>query len=300
MIVGPWSHTAGVKPGLDWDIQFPAAGTIDILDFHLRWYDYWLKDLRTNVDQEPPLKLFVMGANRWRTADEWPLPGTKFNTYYLSGSGKANSLLGDGKLQLTAPADGSSPDRYDYDPQRPVPTLGGMISTHNHLQGPRDRRPVEHRDDVLVYSTPPLTTDIEVTGPIELKLFASSSAVDTDFAATLTEVYPDGRSILICEGIRGARFRESLENPSLIKPGQIYEYSISLWETSNLFKAGNRIRVEVTSSNFPRFARNQNIGKPFGTSAETVVAHQTIYHDAAHPSRLVLPVIPAVPAASSN
>ena len=292
IIAGPWAHTAGVKPGADWDVDFSSAATIDLLGLHLRWYDFWLKGLANGIDQDAPIKIFVMGANRWRSEQEWPLARTQFTNYYLSGGGKANSTYGDGALLTHDAASQSAPDRYDYDPKNPVPTLGGAISTHAPLQGPRDRRPVERRDDVLVYTSEPLAKDVEVTGPVELKLYAASSAVDTDFSATLTDVYPDGRSILICEGIRGARFRESLENPTLIAPGKIYEYTISLWETSNLFKAGHRIRVEVSSSNFPRYARNQNTDKPFGTSTDVNVAHQTIYHDAAHASRLILPVIP--------
>ena len=157
--------------------------------------------------------------------------------------------------------------------------------------GPLDRSSVQRQDDVLVYTTEPLTEDTEVTGPVELKLFAASSAVDTDFTATLTDVHPDGKAVHICEGIRGVTFRESLENPTPIEPGKVYEYSISLWETSMLFRAGHRIRLEVSSSNFPRFARNQNTGLPFGTSDKVIKAEQTIYHDAERPSRLILPVI---------
>jgi putative CocE/NonD family hydrolase len=184
------------------------------------------------------------------------------------------------------------PDRFVYDPENPVYTLGGQISTHADIWGPRDRRVRQERDDVLVYTTEPLEKDLEVTGPVELTLFAASSAVDTDFTATLTDVNPDGRAIHICEGIRGVAFRDSLEHPTPIEPGKVYPLSISLWETSMVFKAGHRIRLEVSSSNFPRYARNQNTGLPLGTSAEMRKAQQRIYHDADHPSRLILPVIP--------
>ena len=158
--------------------------------------------------------------------------------------------------------------------------------------GPRDRRFVERRDDVLVYSTGSLEEDMEVTGPVELILYASSSALDTDFTATLVDVHPSGLSIHICEGIVRARFRESYENPTLIEPGRAYELRISLWETSNVFKADHRIRVEVSSSNFPRFDRNLNTGNQAATDTETQIARQTILHNAQHPSRLVLPIIP--------
>ncbi len=181
---------------------------------------------------------------------------------------------------------------YVYEPEHPVPTLGGRISTNPKLQGPRDRQALQERQDILVYTSEPLEEDLEVTGPVELKLYAASSAVDTDFTAALTDVYPDGRAILICEGIRRASFRESLEHPTPIEPGKIYEYAISLWATSNVFKAGHRIRVEVSSSDFPRYARNLNTGNRSGMSAEMLKARQTIHHSKQYPSRLVLPVIP--------
>ena len=171
-------------------------------------------------------------------------------------------------------------------------SLGGQISTHAHLRGPRDRRPVQRRDDVLVYTSDPLDQDMEVTGPVALKLFAASTAVDADFTATLNDVYPDGRSVHICEGIRRASLRKSLEHPTPISPGKVYEYTVDLWETSNVFKAGHRIRLEISSSNFPRYARNQNTGHPFAMDAEVKSATQTIFHDGERPSRLVLPVIP--------
>jgi putative CocE/NonD family hydrolase len=260
----------------------------------LRWYDYWLKDIPNGIDKEPAVQVYVMGADRWRTGNEWPFPGTKFTSYYLSSNGKANSSKGDGVLTATdgAPLLGGV-DRFTYDPENPVTTLGGQISTNPEVAGPKDRSKTQERNDILVYTTDSFAQDVEVTGPVEVKLFASSSAVDTDFTATLSDVYPDGKALHICEGIRGVRFRESLEKPTPIEPGKVYEYTISLWETSQLFKAGHRIRLEISSSNFPRFARNQNTGLPFGTSSEIKKAEQTIYHDAKHPSRLILPLMPA-------
>ena len=215
-----------------------------------------------------------------------------FHSVLSAKPGRANSAQGDGRLGTTPPGRESSTDQFVYDPENPVPTLGGQISTHNEVRGPKDRRTVQNRDDVLVYTTPPLEKDLEVTGPVELRLYVSSSAIDTDFTATLTDVHTDGRAIHVCEGIRGATFRESLENPTPIEPGRVYSLPISLWETSMVFKAGHRIRLEVSSSNFPRYARNQNTGLPLGTSAEIRKARQTIYHDEEHPSQLVLPVIP--------
>jgi hypothetical protein len=291
LVVGPWTHRgigSGERIG---DVDFGPAAGIDLLGLHLRWYDRRLRGFENGIDDEPPLRIFVMGANVWRDEWEWPLARTRFTPYYLHSGGHANSLFGDGALSTTAPAAGEPADRYDYDPASPVPTLGGQSMVES--PGPLDRRPVERRDDVLVYTTEVLEQDVEVTGPIEMILYAASSAVDTDFAATLVDVHPNGLATNVCEGIQRARFRESLERPSLIEPGRSYEYRVVLWETSTLFRAGHRIRLEVTSSNFPRFDRNLNSGEALATGTHPVVAHQTILHAAEHPSRLVLPIIPA-------
>ncbi|MDQ1328007.1 MAG: uncharacterized protein QG641_1292 [Candidatus Poribacteria bacterium] len=291
ILIGPWTHAINSK-GEGWSADFGSDMLIDMLDLHINWYDYWLKDIKNGIDQEPPIKIFVMGANKWRFENEWPLARTRFTRYYLHSDGKANSLNGDGTLSISPSQSDESPSLYIYDPENPVLTLGGQISTHPELQGPRDRRSIQERDDVLVYTSATLEKDLEVTGPVEVKLYAASSAMDTDFTATLTDVYPDGKVVHICEGIRGASFRESLENPTLIEPEKVYEYTISLWETSNVFKAGHQIRLEISSSNFPRYARNQNTGNPLGMSAEIKKAKQTIYNDSQYPSHLILPVIP--------
>jgi putative CocE/NonD family hydrolase len=267
-----------------------AAGASN--EMHLRWYDYWLKGVENGIDREPPIRIYVMGTGRWRDEQEWPLARTQFTKYYLHSGGQANSARGDGRLTTTAPAGEEPPDRFVYDPRSPVPTLGGQMSTHVNLWGPQDRQSVQQRADVLVYTTEPLVDDIEVTGPIELVLHAASTAVDTDFTATLTDVHPDGRAIHIAEGILGVTFGESLEKPTPIEPGTVYPFRISLWETSMVFRKGHRLRLEVSSSNFPRYARNQNTGLPLGTSAELKTATQTIQHNPQHPSHLVLPVIP--------
>lgn len=277
--VGPGAHGANPLPLVE----------------YIRWYDFWLKDVPTGIDHEAPLRIYVPGDNRWRDEYEWPLARTQFTKFFLQSDGRANSLKGDGRLDSESNRGGADTDRFRYDPAKPVYTLGGSISTNPEVQGPLDRQSVQTRDDVLVYTSPPLPEDTEVTGPVDLALYASSSAVDTDFAATLTDVDPDGRAIHICEGIRGATFRDSLENPTPIEPGKIYQYTISLWETSHVFAKGHRLRLEVTSSNFPRYARNQNTGFPLGTSDAMQVAEQQIFHDAAHPSHLILPVIPREP-----
>jgi len=299
IIVGPWTHGG-------------SFGYPGFLDLKLRWYDYWLKDVQNGIDRDGPIRIYVMGAEQWRDEQEWPLARARFTSFFLASGGRANSLRGDGRLrpqgdksnfcssgrpkgQEKAAEVGLIPvaaDRFTYDPENPVYTLGGQISTHDDIRGPKDRRVRQERDDVLVYTSEPLEKDLEVTGPVELRLFAATSAVDTDFAATLTDVHADGRAIHVCEGLRGVTFRESLERPTPVEPGRVYEYSISLWETSMVFKAGHRIRLEVSSSNFPRYARNQNTGLPLGSSAEMKKAQQTVYHDAERPSRLILPIIP--------
>ncbi len=238
-------------------------------DLRERWYEHWLLDVDNGIDREPPIKIFVMGANVWREEYEWPLARTEFTDFYLHSEADANSSAGGGKLLALGPSADSPPDKFTYDPENPVVTQGGQISTNPEVGGWKDRRVAQIRHDVLVFTSQPLAQDMEVTGPVELRLFAASSAVDTDFVATLSEVYPDRKAMHICEGIVGATFRESLENPTPIEPGKIYEYTISLWETSNVFKAGNRIRLEVTSSNFPRYARNQNTGLPLGTTPKS-------------------------------
>jgi len=279
ILVGPWTHGG-------------SYGLPGLLDLHLRWYDHWLKGIDNGIDREPPIKIYVMGADKWREENEWPLARTQFTRFYLDSDGGAASAGGNGRLRRDPPKGDSLPDQFVYDPENPVYTLGGQISTHGDVWGPRDRRTVQQRPDVLVYTTAPLEADLEVTGPVELTLYAASSAVDTDFTATLTDVHPDGAAIHICEGIRGVTFRDSLENPTPIEPGKIYRYTISLWETSMVVKRGHRIRLEISSSNFPRYARNQNTGLPLGASAEVKTARQTVYHDAEHATHLLLPVIP--------
>jgi putative CocE/NonD family hydrolase len=233
-----------------------------------------------------------MGEDKWRDEMSWPLERAKETRYYLHSNGKANSATGGGSL-TTATGSKESADSYVYDPADPVPTVGGPLCCDPaHLPGgPRDQKEVESRQDVLVYSTPPLDEDTEVTGPITLDLFAKSSAVDTDFTGKLVDVGPDGFAQNLTEGILRTRYRESTSEATPIVPGKVYEYKVDLWSTSNVFLKGHRIRVEVSSSNFPRFDRNLNTGKSAAESSELVKATNTILHDSQHPSALVLPVV---------
>ncbi|HSR30613.1 MAG TPA: CocE/NonD family hydrolase, partial [Anaerolineae bacterium] len=231
--------------------------------------------------------------DEWRSEADWPLPNTQYRPYYLHSSGGANTLHGDGTLSTEPPGDEPS-DVYLYNPLRPVPTVGGqVILPGGNAVGPRDQREIELRDDVLVYSTPVLDRPVEVTGPIELCLFVASSAPDTDFTGKLVDVQPDGRAIILTEGILRARYRNSFIEPELLEPGTVYELRLNLWATANVFLLGHRIRLEVSSSNFPRFDRNSNTGGDI--TSETADQYQPainrIFHDAAHPSHLILPII---------
>jgi putative CocE/NonD family hydrolase len=242
-----------------------------------------------------------MGANVWRDEHEWPLKRTKWTKYFLHSNGRANSLLGDGTLSARKPQARQKPDRYTYDPIDPTPTLGGNHSVGPYnpglyemcLPGPQDQRPVERRDDVLVFTSDVLESDTEVTGPVVVRLFASSSCPDTDFVARLCDVHPNGLSINLCEGVIRARFREQKwDKPKLMEPGEIYEFTIELEPTSNVFLKGHRIRLQIASSNFPLWDRNPNTGGDPPTERHTRRAEQSIFHDASHPSHVMLPIIP--------
>jgi putative CocE/NonD family hydrolase len=297
LLMGPWVHNLGVggtvtKVG---DVDFGPNSKFPLELTALRWFDYWLKGIQNGMDQESPVKIFVMGENIWRDEQEWPLGRTQYTKYYLHSSGKANSLMGDGMLSTGAQASSEPPDTYTYDPRYPVPTLGGHTCCDNSGPvGPKDNQSVEMRPDVLVYTTPPLTEDVEVTGPVVLKLTAASSARDTDWTVKLVDVYPnrEGTAINMADGILRARYRESLEKPALLEPGKVYEFTVDLLNTSNLFKKGHRIRIEISSSNFPQYDRNQNTGGTLFVDDEMVTAKQTIYHDSARSSYLLLPIIP--------
>jgi hypothetical protein len=276
------------------DVDFgPEAEKFNENEIMLRWYDFLFKNVQNEFATGKPVKIFVMGTNQWREEDDWPVARTKTTKYFLHSHGAANSSRGNGSLS-TAPPDSEPADKFTYDPAKPVPTVGGPLCCDaDHLAaGPRDQRSVEDREDLLVYSTPPLDHDLEVTGPVRLEFFASSSAVDTDFTAKLVDVSPDGVAINLTEGILRARYRDSQSNPAPLVPGKVYPLSIDLWATSNVFRAGHRIRLELSSSNFPRFDRNLNTGELASTSTKWAVATNTILHDAAHPSALLLPVLP--------
>ncbi len=275
------------------EVDFGPQADINVDNVMLRWYDHILKGEANGVEKEKPVKIFVLGENTWREEDQWPPAAARATRYYLHSGGKANGLEGDGTLSTSAPQQEPA-DKCIYDPGNPVPTIGGPLCCDaRHLApGPRDQRPAEARPDVLVFSTPAFKSDFEVTGPVSVELYASSSAVDTDFTGKLVDVWPNGLAQNLTEGILRARFRDSREKPEFLNPGQVYKLTLDLWATSNVFRAGHRLRLEISSSNFPRFDRNLNTGEDAASSAHYVKATNTVYHDAGHPSALVLSVMP--------
>ncbi|MBM3846947.1 MAG: CocE/NonD family hydrolase [Verrucomicrobia bacterium] len=288
VIMGPWAHGVGVRKVGELDFG-EAASALKIGELQFQWFEYWLRGQETGVQDWPAFQLFVMGENLWRAENEWPLKRTVFTRYYLGGK-NANSRSGGGTLSTQGSQEPAN-DRFSYDPENPVPSHGG-----NNLvgasAGPMDQSSVEDREDVLVYTTEVLEEDVEVTGPIKLILHAASSARDTDFTGKLVDVHPDGKAFNLCEGIQRARWRKGFDKERFLEPGVVEEYEVDLWVTSNLFKKGHRIRLEVSSSNFPRFDRNANSGKPFGEDEQLFKAEQTIHHGGSRASHLLLPVIP--------
>jgi uncharacterized protein len=292
LIVGPWAHAPTSREGKIGDVVFGKAAVVDLTAAALKWFDYSLKGMNNEYSSGAPVRLFIMGDNIWRDEQEFPLARTRNTKYYLHSTKGANSVNGDGVLSTTSPA-AEKADEFDYDPMNPVPTIGGRLCCGQAVPpGPADQRPNESRSDVLVFSTPPLAEDTEVTGFISLELYASTSAVDTDFTVLLVDVDETGYARLLTDGIVRARYRESTRNATEVLPGKVYKYTIDLWATANVFKAGHRIRLYVSSSNFPRFNRNLNTGEDIMTATRTVRAHQTIYHDRERSSALILPVIP--------
>jgi putative CocE/NonD family hydrolase len=289
VLVGPWPHNmSAVLEHAD----FGTDSTVPVRALQMEWFDQWLMDKDSKLLSKPPVKVFVMGANKWREEEAWPPPDARPQAFFLQSAGKANSLAGDGSLSEKAPRSTAS-DQFVFDPYAPVPTRGGAVCCNPKIfpWGPMDQRPVEQRKDVLVYTTKPLKHDLEVVGPIQAVLYVASSAKDTDFTAKLVDVYPDGEARNLTDGILRLRYRNSLEKPELAVPGQIYRVTIDAGVTGNVFLKGHRIRLEISSSNFPRFDRNANTGGPVEQAARLVAATQTIYHDAAHPSSLILPVV---------
>ena len=315
LLMGPWTH-GGWGVSNAGDVDFGSHSFINYNDLRLAWFDHFLKGMHTEVSDWSPVKIFVMGTGEgipnyqgrlhhgghWRDEQDFPLPDTQFTPYYLHA---------DGELSTTAPATDGLTSRFSFDPRDPVPTIGGGISAADPIMGAgafdqransrffgcEDTLPLNARSDVLTFQTPPLENDVEVTGPITVKLHASSSARDTDFTAKLIDVcplsddYPDGLAINLTDSIIRARYRNGWDAPELLEPGEIYEFVFELYPTSNVFKKGHRIRLDISSSNWPRFDANPNTGGDLGVERRLEIAEQTIYHESKHPSHVVLPII---------
>jgi putative CocE/NonD family hydrolase len=295
LIVGPWGHTATLAGGKVGDVSFGESARIDGFEMLRKWADWSLKGEANEYASGPPVRLFIMGDNVWRDEQDFPLARARATRYYLHAAKGANSASGDGRLTTAAPRQ-EPPDRYRYDPANPVRTIGGRLccgkTTGAFHPGPADQRPSESRADVLVYSTGPLAADTEVTGFITAEIWAATSAADTDFTAMLVDVDPTGYARYLADGILRGRYRASTERAEPLVPGRIEKYTIDLGATGNVFKAGHQLRLYVSSSNFPRFDRNLNTGEPVATGTRMLTADQVVYHDAAHPSALILPVVP--------
>jgi putative CocE/NonD family hydrolase len=287
LIVGPWIHgPLNIDQRVVGEIDYGPEAAVQINPLRLRWFDYWLKGIDNGFVDEPSVSFFTMGSNTWQQATDWPPPDARPLRLYLCGgrSGSATSL-NDGSLSAQVPGV-EDPDSYLYDPDHPVPVLGGGFL--GSPSGGYDQRPVEPR--VLTYTSEPLPRDLEVSGPVTATLYAMSTARDTDWVARISDVAPDGTSRIVCDGVLRARYRESYETPRLLTPSQVERFEVDCWSTSNLFRAGHRIRVAVTSSCFPRWDANPNTGEPFGTSPRAVVALNTIFHDSFRPSHVTLSV----------
>ena len=293
LIVGPWPHALSLSTRTG-DVDFGVNSLVDLEALELRWLDYWLKGIDTGIAKEPPLKLFIMGINEWRDEHEWPLARTEWQKWYLHSNGSANTVIGDGALS-PEPSGQESPDRYVYDPEYPVPTRGGNNCCSPQIVpwGPYDQRCLEMRSDVLCYTSAPLATDLQVTGPIMLTLYAATDCRDTDWTAKLIDVSTTGYAMNLCDGILRARYREGFASPRLLEPGKVCGYEIEVGVTGNVFRKGHRIRLEISSSNFPRFDRNLNTGHYLGLDSEMRQAKQTVHHSKDFPSHILLPVIPS-------
>lgn len=280
IVIGPWPHNMSIRfPGID----FGPGSRLPIRSLQIAWFDQWLLGKDSPLLSEPPARIFVMGSNQWREFQDWPPEQARPAEFYLEDG----AALGD------QPARRSATDRYVYDPANPVPTRGGAVCCNPRVfpWGPMDQRSLEQRKDVLTYSTPPLTRDLEVIGPVTVNLYVSTTARDTDFTAKLVDVFPDGTARNLTDGILRLRYRNSLEHAALAVPGQVYRITVDAGVTGNVFEKGHRIRLEISSSNFPRFDRNPNTGTAIATETRPVKATESVYHDKLHPSKLVLMVM---------
>ena len=296
-IIAPVTHCAYFRSEEEAAVGDREFGDVrlDYEGLFVQWFDYWLKGEDNGFPEDTPkVQYYTMGRNQWQSAPTWPPPDVETVTYYLASGGKANSLFGDGTLSTKKPGPENAADTFTYDPTLPVSSLGGGVCCMGNALKPGsfDQRQVEARIDVLVYTSEPLAEGLEITGTIEATLYVSSDAKDTDFTVKLIDVHPDGTAFNLDETIQRARYREGYDKQVFMEPGQVYELELSPMSTSNYFAEGHRIRVEISSSNFPRFARNLNTGGNNYDESEGVTAKNTVHHSQAYPSQIRLPVAP--------
>jgi putative CocE/NonD family hydrolase len=310
LVLGPWGHTETATRLGPQERDFGPNATVDMFRSYLRWLDRWLKGIDNGIDREPLVSLFVMNTNKWLTGPLYPLPETKFTKLYLGSDGAANTSKGNGRIVREAPPTGAPFDSYVYDPGDPTPDPNTYVSPEDlrgespgdtlkkvDIEEERAKRLAyygkvnEERSDILVYETPPMEDSLVIAGPVSAVLYASSSAKDTDWMMRLSEIDEKGQVFPLVHGMIRARFRQSLSSPTLLKPGEIYEYHLDMWQTGITIQKGRKLRVEVASAAFPVYSRNLNTGKHNETEKKFIAATQKVYHDAAHPSHVLLPVI---------
>lgn len=297
LVIGPWSHTSLSSNVGDLDFGLGAGVAlvdlqIDLASLHLAFFDRYLKSATNIFAQWPRIKYFMMGANVWRSSDVWPPETMQPQNWYLHSNGQANTAVGDGLLSPEPPATEPA-DSFTYDPENPVPTIGGATLMHPSFRtGAIDQQPIERRVDVLVFTSAPLEKPLALAGPVTATLFVATDGPDTDFVARLVDVYPDGSAMNLTDGVARLRYRNGFTTPvGPAEPGQIYELTIDLWATAITFLTGHRIRLDVTSSNFPRWERNPNTGEDPARATSWRVARQTVLHDDQHRSYVALPVL---------
>lgn len=279
VVIGPWGHGPGRKYG---DLDFGPDADRKLADYERRWHEFHMKGAANGLDTEPPVQIFYMGVNRWRGEENWPVPGTQYVSWYLHENGRLS----------TQPPRGESSSVYRYDPEDPVPTTGGNNCCGTPtIAGPVDQAPLDGRKDIVRFQSDTLDSAVTIGGPVKMKLFASTDGRDTDWMVKLIDVHPGGKAYPMAEGILRARFRQGLDRPELLETGKPYEFEIDLVGTAVVFQPRHRIRVDITSSNFPQFDRNLNTGEPLGKGTRGRAARQTIWHSSARPSAIVLPVV---------
>jgi uncharacterized protein len=289
LLIGPWPHRLSSDSSKLGDFDYGPHSMVPLAKEAIRWFDYWLKGIDNGIVEEPRCRMFLMGENRWIESDTFPIDQARGKIFYLAADGPSNSLLGHGKL-IDKPTSITLSDTFTYNPARPAPTPFWKENFQNGTN--EDLRSIQRRDDVLVFTTEPFKEALNIVGILKAELYVSTSALDTDFVARLSDVQPDGYAMRLNAGILRLRYREGYDQMKLVKPGEIVKIEIDLWATGYQFQAGHCVRLEITSSAYPTWAPNYNTGGNVWEETEPIVAQQTVYHSAQYPSMLILPEMP--------